>query len=93
MIMVSYIRCQIQCQKGRSIVAEFPADTGVYEKEGVHLEVLEKRSENGCQCGEIRLNIKNESSRENYNLSMEQPIRVYLQMREQPEKITAIYMY
>ena len=93
MIMVSNIRCQIQCQKGRSIVAEFPADTGVYDKEGVHLEVSEKRSENGCQCGEIRLSIKNESSRENYNLSMEQPIRVYLQMTEQPEKITAIYMY
>lgn len=64
----------------------------MYEKDGIHLEVSEKRSENGCQCGEIRLNIKNESFRENFNLSMEQPIRIYLQMAEQPVKITAIYI-
>lgn len=36
------IRCQIHCQKGRVIHAEFGRDTGVYDQEGIHIEVEER---------------------------------------------------
>ncbi|XCP86830.1 Sip1-related alpha-galactosidase [Roseburia hominis] len=86
------LRCQIYCQKGRKIDAEFPVNTGIYEEEGLHLELTEKVVD-GCQFGEIRLNIKNEACTENDNLRVEKPIRVYLPIKEQPEKITAMYLY
>ncbi len=86
------IRCQIFCQRGKRIDAEIPADTGWYEKDGVRIEVTEDAM-NGCWCGKIRLNMKNESCRGNQNLSMEKPIRLYIPMTERPEKITAMYLY
>lgn len=86
------IRCQIHCQKGKEINAEIPADTGIYENEGIRVEVKED-SVGGCQFGEIRLNMKNESCRENFNLRMEKPIRVSIPMEECPEKITAMYLF
>lgn len=69
------IRCEIHCQKGKKIEAEFPADQGIYEAEGIHIEVTEE-VRNGCQCGGIWVKMKNESCRENQNLRMEKPIRV-----------------
>ena len=91
------IRCQIHCQKGKRIDAEISMalnaiDTGIYEKDNIHLEVTENVID-GCRCGEIRLNMKNESCRENFNLRMEKPIRVYLPVEECPEKITAMYLF
>ncbi|MBD5472113.1 MAG: hypothetical protein HDR20_04210 [Lachnospiraceae bacterium] len=85
-------RCQIYCQKDKNISVEISADTGIYENEGIRIEVKEN-SADGCQYGEIRLNMKNESCRENYNLRMEKPIRVYIPMEEHPEKITAMYLF
>lgn len=85
-------RCQIHCQKDKKISADIPADTGIYENEGIRIEVKEN-SVGGCQYGEIRLNMKNESCRENFNLRMEKPIRVYIPMAECPEKITAMYLF
>ena len=91
------IRCQIHCQKGKRIDAEismaFDAiDTGIYEKDGIRIEVKENTTDR-CRFGEIRLNMKNESCRENFNLRMEKPIRVYLPVEECPEKITAMYLF
>ena len=91
------IRCQIRCQKGKRIDAEISMafnaiDTGFYEKDNICLEVAENVID-GCRCGEIRLNMKNESCRENFNLRMEKPIRVYLPVEECPEKITAMYLF
>ncbi len=86
------IRCQVNCQKGKRIDAEIPMDTGIYEEEGIHIEVTEKNME-GCRLGEILLDMKNESCRENWNLRMEKPIRIYLPVSEYPEKITAMYLY
>ena len=86
------IRCQIHCQKGKKIEAEFSINTGAYEKDGIHIEVTETVVD-GCRYGEIRLNMKNESCRENFNLRMEKPLRVYLSVPECPEKITAMYLY
>ena len=86
------IRCQIHCQKDRKIDAEFSPDTGIYEKDGVCIEVREQVTE-GCRFGEIRLNMKNESCRENFNLRMEKPVKVYLPTVECPEKITAMYLF
>ena len=86
------IRCQVYCQKGKSITAEISGDTGIYEKEGIRIEVREKAVE-GCRLGEIRLDMENESCRENDNLRMERPVCVYLPMEERPEKITAMYLY
>lgn len=63
------IRCQIRCQKGKRIDVELPADTGRYEKDGIHIEVKNNVID-GCRYGKIRLNMKNESCRENYNLRM-----------------------
>lgn len=86
------LRCEIRLQKGKRIDAEIPAHTGIYEKEGIYIEVAQKAF-NGYQYGEIRLNIKNEACVENYNLEMEKPIKVYLPMKECPEKITAMYLF
>ena len=86
------IRCQIYCQKGKLIEAEFPADTGIYEEEGVRAQLTEKAAD-GCRFGEFRLNMKNESFRENDNLRAEKPIRLYLPITEKPEKITAMYLF
>lgn len=86
------LRCQVNCQKGKRIDAEIPMDTGIYEEEGIHIEVTEKNME-GCRSGEILLDMKNESCRENWNLRMEKPIRIYLPVSEYPEKITAMYLY
>lgn len=65
---------------------------GVFEKDGVRLEVAEY-ADNGLRLGRLRLALKNESCRENFNLRMETPICVYLPVSEQPEKITAMYLY
>lgn len=92
MTEVMNIRCQLYCQKGKRIDVELSADTGIYEEEGFHLEVTENVI-NGCQYGKIRLNMKNEACRANNNLKMERPIRIYIPMKEQPERITAMYMY
>lgn len=84
-------RCQIYCQKGKKIDTKFPINTEIYE-EGIHIGLIEKVID-GCQYGEIQLNIENESCRGNDNLRMEKPLRVYIPMAERPEKITAMYMY
>lgn len=86
------IRCQICCQKGRKIDAEVPINTGIYEKEGIRLELMEKAADE-CRFGEIRLNIKNEACTENDNLRAEKPVRIYLPVKENPEKITAMYLF
>ena len=86
------IRCQIHCQKGKEINAEFSIDTGIYEQDGIRIEVKDHATD-GCRYGEIRLHMKNESCRENFNLRMEKPIRVYLPVTECPEKITAMYLF
>ena len=86
------IRCQINCQKGKCIDAELPADSGIYEKDGVYLEIKEKDAD-GCKVGEIRLDIKNAAFAENCNLRMEMPIKVYLPAEELPERITALYLH
>ncbi len=87
-----HIKCQIYCQKGKRIDAKLSTDTGIYEKEGIYIEVAEHEA-NGYRYGTIRLNMNNESCRENFNLRMEKPIRVYLPVTEYPEKITAMYLY
>lgn len=92
MIERKNIRCEIYCQKGKQIEAELSADQGIYETEGVHIEVLEE-VRNGCRYGGIRIKMKNESCWENQNLRMKKPIRVYLLMAECPEKITTMYLY
>lgn len=60
MIERKNIRCEIYCQKGKQIEAELSADQGIYETEGVHIEVLEE-VRNGCRYGGIRIKMKNES--------------------------------
>ncbi len=85
-------RCQVQCQKEKRINAEISSDTGIYENEGIRIEVEESLVDE-CQYGEIRLSMKNESCRENFNIRMEKPIRVYIPMAECPEKITAMYLF
>lgn len=86
------IKCQVYCQKGKRIDAEFSVNMGTYEKDGIYVEIRDNVID-GCQYGEIRLNMKNESCRENFNLRMEKPIRVYIPMAERPEKITAMYLF
>ena len=86
------LKCQINCQKGKRIDAEFSVEPGIYETESVRIKVSEKIT-GGCRLGKIKLNLKNEACRENFNLRMEKPIRVYLPTIERPEKITAMYLY
>lgn len=86
------LRCQIYCQKGKMVEAEFSMDSGIHEKDGIYIEVKEGVSD-GCRIGKLRLDMKNESCRENFNLRMEKPVTVYLPAEEKPEKITAMYLY
>ncbi len=86
------LKIEINCQKGKRIDAEFSADPGIYETESIRIEMAETITD-GCRLGKIQLKMKNESCRENFNLRMEKPIRVYLPTAERPEKITAMYMY
>lgn len=46
----------------------------------------------GC-VGKLKLRLTNGHSMENYNLELEQPVTVDIFLEEQPEKITAMYMY
>ena len=89
--MTANIRCEIQFQKGKHIYAEFPVNEKGFSKDGFHIQVTEV-SEDGCRIGKLSLHIKNESCRENANLDMEKPVRIWLPL-EHPEKITAMYLY
>jgi hypothetical protein len=72
---------------------EFPAEAGVQELEQGRVEISEKQADDGCRYGWINLQLDNEACKENRNLAMEEPVRLYLEMAEKPEKITAIYMF
>lgn len=85
------IRCRIHCQKGKTVDAVLSSE-GTFEGEGMQIRFTETVTA-GCRLGEISLNIRNESCRENANLRMEKPVRVYLPMAETPEKITAMYLF
>ena len=89
--MTENMRCEIQFQKGKHIYAEFPVNSKGFSKDGFHIQVTEEAEEN-CRFGKISLHIKNESCRENANLDMEKPVRIWLPL-EQPEKITAMYLF
>lgn len=85
------ISLQIYGQRGKTIEAKLPADTGIYETEDIRIEIKETAAE-GCRYGEIRLEMDNASCRRNDNLRMETPIRLYFPVAKRPEKITAMYM-
>ena len=38
--MAENIRCEIYCQKGKSIYGEFSLNSGVYEKDGIRADVM-----------------------------------------------------
>lgn len=86
------VRVRIHYQKGKSADVELSINSGVYEAESICMEMTETAVD-GCRLGEIHLTLKNEACRENFNLRMEKPIRVYLPVEERPEKITAMYLY
>lgn len=86
------IKIQINCQKGKRIDAEFSIDSGIYEADDIQIEVSETITD-GCRLGKIRLQMKNEACRENFNLRMDKPIQIYLPTVERPEAITAMYLF
>lgn len=86
------IRCQVHCQKGKAMEAEISMDTGIYENQDMRIEVR-METKGGCCLSEIRLELYNQSCRDNQNLRMEQPVRIYLPVKERPRKITAMYLY
>ncbi len=88
---IGNIRCEIQFQKEKHIYAEFPMNTEGFLKDGFHIQVMEERKD-ACRFGKIYLHIKNESCRENANLKMEKPVRIWLPL-ERPDKITAMYLF
>lgn len=88
---INHIRCEVHCQKGKYVGMDLLPNAKKQEKEGIQIQISEK-SVDGCLCAEVELHIKNESMKENINLQMERPIKVWLTM-EQPEKITAMYLY
>ena len=65
--MAENIRCEIYCQKGKSIYGEFSLNSGVYEKDGIRIEITENIGE-GVRKGRLSLHIKNTSNTENFNL-------------------------
>ena len=86
------VRFQINCQKGKKVEAELLMNQKGYVKDSIHIEVTE-RMVKGCRQGELCLFIDQETLSESHNLSMETPVRMYLQMSEYPEKITAMYLF
>lgn len=89
--MAENIRCEIYCQKGKSIYGEFSLSSGVYEKDGIRIEITENIGE-GVRKGRLSLHIKNTSNTENFNLRAERPVRIYLPL-ERPKKMTAMYLF
>ena len=89
--MSQTVRCEIQFQKGKHLYAEFPLNTSGFSKDGFHVQVTEE-SQDGCRLGKISLQIKNQSCRENANLAMEKPVKLWLPF-QRPEKITAMYLF
>lgn len=86
------LRCQIYCQKGKNINIEFLPNTKTYSNDNIFIKITEELNDE-CQLGKIQLKMKNASCRENYNLRTDKPLRVYLPMKEHPEKITAMYLF
>ncbi|HJD29181.1 MAG TPA: hypothetical protein H9914_09360, partial [Candidatus Blautia avicola] len=85
------VRCEIYCQKGKSFYPEITLNTEGREEEGLYVEMAEHMTKDCC-LGEICLRIKNTSNMENFNLRAGRPVKIYLPM-EQPEKMTAMYMF
>lgn len=91
---------QVNCQKEKKV--EFInniADIG-----GGRNEIMLDKKEGICgtfvvenvdsrKNGWLKLKIDNESCRENYNLELENPIVLEFNIREKPEKITAMYLF
>ena len=84
------IRFEINLQKGRQICAQAPVN-GAYEADGVRVEV-KQAARGACQWGEIRVALQNESCRENWNLALSRPVRVWVPF-EKPKKMTALYLF
>lgn len=89
--MMKNIRCEINCQKEKSIYVEFPLNSEGCEKDGIGIKLTEE-AEKDCRLGKFFLHIKNVSNSENFNLRMDHPVKLYLPM-EQPEKMTAMYLF
>lgn len=86
------VKIQIQRQKGKSVDTELQMNGETHEIDDMEIKIS-AYTENECQLGEIQIKITNEVLSERYNLAMEKPIRVYLPVKEHPEKITAMYMF
>ena len=90
--MAEQIRLQIQRQRGALTEITQSIDADGVEKDGVRAEFTE-HSVDGCRLGRIQLCLDKGPLSEPNNLAAEVPVRAYLQMRERPEKITAMYMF
>lgn len=86
------IRLQMNRQKGAFMEKELLMNAEAYKTDNIYIKVSED-IEKECQLGKIYLEIKGDVLEEKFNLSMEKPITIYLPMKEQPEKITAMYMF
>ena len=86
------ITCEIYRQKAQPILTEVCLNGGEVSCGGVTLSVSEKSS-GGCRTGRIRLSIQNEELDVCRNLEAEAPVKLRLPVTEQPEKITALYLF
>lgn len=87
------VQCRIRCQKGKTVDAEVNINAGVLQQGNMQLEITET-VENGCRLGQIYLQFSNEVHTDSASyLQMENPIQLYLPMPEQPQSMTAMYMF
>ncbi|MCD7715507.1 MAG: alpha-galactosidase [Lachnospiraceae bacterium] len=75
------MRYEINCQKSEQITGERAED----------IQFRECLQED-CLLGSIKINIKNEAFRENKNLRMEHPVRLWIPVKK-PQRMTAFYLY
>ena len=86
------ITCEIYRQKAQPILTEVCLNGSEMNCGSVTLSVSEKSS-GGCRTGRIRLSIQNEELDVCRNLEAEAPVKLRLPVTEQPEKITALYLF
>lgn len=85
------IRIQVNCEKDIHVEFVCSKNEKIQEKEGISLELTETKID-GCQLGTLKMDTKKTIFDNNINLALENAVRVYLPLKEKPEKITAMYM-
>lgn len=82
---------QVKCNNERKHFAIYPTVTEVSEDN--YIVSFVEKEKNGCRVGSLKLRISRKNPWDMTGLSFERPIQLELHVDEQPEAITAMYMF